>query len=200
MKRVVAGLFVVLLAGVGAAQERIPDEEARKYSMLLVGLTAKVPDLQLQLEPDAAKPHGMKHENVGAMVIPAKSLSEKAVQNAGKDVIPLGQFWLRNLTVLFKDQPVASEKLRMVKVTIDDQDHLLPLFMLGVRKKADSTLELVVYAKDKEPLLTVPLKKVESKQELPIELEGKAENDRGTLTFNILGKYQCQLSLAKQEP
>jgi len=199
MKNVVALGMVVLLGGVASGQERIPPDDAQKYARLLVDKTAKAADLQLRLEPDADKPFGLKHDEFGVLIIPAKSLSEKSLEKVGKDVQPVGQLWARNLTLMHKDKAVANDKLRLVKINIEDQDHSLPFFLVGVRKKADANLELVVYAKDKEPLLAVPLKKVETKQELPIELEGKNEDDRGTVTLNILGKYQAQLVMTKQE-
>jgi hypothetical protein len=50
-------------------------------------------------------------------------------------------------------------------------DRPMPLLLVGVRRKGDKELELVVYGKDSEPLLTLPLKRVDFIQELPVELE-----------------------------
>ncbi len=198
MKQLMA-LAVVLVAGVTLAQERIAPEDARRYAQLFVETAAKTTNLPLLVKADADKPFGLKKDDVGVMIIPSSSLTEEALQNAGKEVTPLGQLWARSLTLVVKDQLVSNDKLQVVKVTINDQEHSLPLFLLGVRKQEDGSLEMVIYAREKEPLLTVPLQKRESKQEMPIELEGRGENDRGVLTLNILGKYQAQLTLAKQE-
>src|ERR1700722_15107653 len=141
MKNVVALAFVVVLGGFASGEERIPPDEAQKYARLLVDKTAKAPNLQLRLEPDADKPFGLKHDDFGVLVIPAKSLSQESLDKVGKDVQPVGQLWARNLTLLLKDKPVANEKLRLVKINIEDQDHSLPLFLVGVRKKGDETLE-----------------------------------------------------------
>ena len=75
-----------------------------------------------------------------------------------------------------------------------------PLFLLGVRKKGDDTFELAVYAKDKEPHLLLPLQKIDTKQELPIEMEAmKGDNETGVITLSILGKYRAKLTVGKQE-
>ena len=140
-----AALVLAALAGLAAAQERIEPQEAQKFAKLFVEHAAKVGDLQLKLEPDADKPYGLKAGQVGAVVIPDKRLSQEALQKVGKDVTPVGQLWVRNMTAVAKDQPVGNDRLRIVTVTADGKDHPLPLFLLGVRKQADGALELVVY-------------------------------------------------------
>lgn len=199
MKRLVALVGLVLMVGVALAQERIAPEAAQGYARILVQATSQTANLPLQVQPDADKPYGLKTGDEGALVIPAKALTEEALQKAGKEVIPLAQLWVRNLTLVVKDQLVPNDKLSVVKVTLNDQEHSLPLFLLGVRTKGDGSLEILVFAREKEPLLVVPLVKREGKQELPIELEARGENDRGVLSLNILGKYQAQMILAKQE-
>lgn len=199
MRRMVAMIVLVQMVGVALAQERIAPEAAQNYARILVQASAQTANQPLQVQPDADKPYGLKAGDEGALVIPAKSLTEEALQKAGKEVIPLAQLWVRNLTLVIKEQLVPNDKLSVVKVTLNEQEHSLPLFLLGVRKKEDGSWEMVIFAKDKEPLLAVPLVTRDGKQELPIELEARGENDRGILTLNILGKYQAQMTLAKQE-
>jgi hypothetical protein len=191
---------MALAVGFLGAQERIPPETAQKYARHMVEHAAKQQNLQLKVDADPERPFGLKHEEVGAMVIPDKKLSEDALKNAGRDTLPVAQLWVRKLTLVVKDQPLPNDRLRIVTVTAEGEDHPLPLFLLGVRKKAGNDLELVVYGPEKEPLLSLPLQKVDIRQELPFELEGKrGDNDRGVLTLNILGKYQARLDMAKQE-
>ena len=72
--------------------------------------------------------------------------------------------------------------------------------LLGVRKKGEKDLEMVIYAKDSEPLLRLPLKKVEFIQELPIELEWqRGEKNVDPLTLTLFGKYQAVLPITRQE-
>lgn len=133
------------------------------------------------------------------MVIPDKKLSAEVLGKVGGDVTPIGHLWFRKISPHIDGKTTSNDKLRIVTVTADDQDHPLPLFLLGVRKKNDK-LELVIFAKDKEPLLATPLEKIDRNQELPIELEGrKNDNDTGLLTLNVLGKYQAKVTVAAQE-
>jgi hypothetical protein len=157
MKSAVAVGFVLVLAGAASAQERIPHEDALKYAGLFVEKSAKASDLQIKVEPDAKKPYGLHQENMGTMAIPTKTLSAETLRNVGKEVTPLAQLWARNLTLVHKDLPVANDRLRLMTISIDDQEHTLPLFLLGARKKEDGSLELLVYAKGKAPILSVPL-------------------------------------------
>lgn len=199
MKRLVAVICLMLVIHSGTAQEVVPSEEAQKMAALLLKQTAKLDNLQFKAELDATKAFALKKEQVGALVIPSKKLSEEVLKKTGDKVTPVGQLWFRKLTVISKDQPIPNEKLRIVTITVRDEEHPVPLFLLGVRKKGSAALELVFFAKEKEPLLCVPLKKVEVKQDLPVEMEGKGEDQKGTLTLNILGKYQASISVAYQE-
>jgi hypothetical protein len=196
----VAGLLVA--ANCLWAQERIEPEQARKYARLFVEKSAKEPNLQLKIDADPERPFGIKDGELGAMVIPDKKLSPETLTKANKEVSPLGQLWVRNLTIVVKDQALPNDKLRVVTITAKDgQEHPLPLFLLGVRRKAaDLDLELVVYGPGKEPLVIAPLQKTTGTQELPLELDGeKGDNNRGTLIVKVLGQYQAQLTLAKQD-
>jgi hypothetical protein len=191
---------VVLLAGFLWAQERIEPEIAKKYARVFVEQSASLSGLQLKIDADPERPYGLKHEEVGALIIPDKRLSEAVLQKLGKETAPLAQLWVRNLTIVVNDQLVPNDQLRIVTVSANGKDHPLPLFLLGVRKKTADDLELVVYGPNKEPLVLSPLKKIDGSQDLPIELEGtKRDDGRGTLTLRILGKYQVELTLAKQE-
>jgi len=200
MKAIESTLFLALVIGSISAQERIPQEQATKYAALFVEAAAKLTDLQVKTDVDSEKPFGVKGGDLGAMVIPDKKLSEDVICKAGKDMIPVGQLWLRKLSTVVDGKATGNDKLRIVTITVNTEDHPLPLFLLGVRKKGDDTLELAVYAKDKEPHLLLPLQKIDTKQELPIELEAmKGDNETGVITLNILGKYRAKLTVGKQE-
>src|SRR5262249_7405252 len=111
----------------------------------------------------------------------------------------VGQVWLRKWTVVVGGKPVAEDKLRVVKVKVDDKDRPMPLLLVGVRKKGEKDFELVAYGKDTDPLLTLPLKPVDFIQESPVELEwqrGQKESD--PLTLTVLGRYQAVLPVTRQ--
>jgi hypothetical protein len=202
MRTVIAVAGVLLLTGVALAQERVPQQEAQRYGKLFAEHAAKLEaPAQVKVEPDPEKACAIRKEGVAALVMPDKMLSADALGKVGKDVVPVGQLWMRNMVPAVDGKAAANDKLRIVKVAVNNEDHPLPLSLLGVRKKGDG-LELVIYGKDKEPLLALPLEKADAKQELPIELEGKKnDNDpaTGILTINLFGKYQAKLTVAKPE-
>jgi hypothetical protein len=148
---------------------------------------------------DAESPCAVRGEGFGAMAIPDKKLSKEKLARLGKDMVPLGQVWLRKWTVVVAGKAVANDKLRVVTIKVDDKDRPMPLLLVGVRKKEKKDLELVVYAKDSTPLLTLPLKPVDFIQELPVELEWqRGEKDTDSLTLTLLGKYQGVLPVMRQ--
>jgi hypothetical protein len=61
-------------------------------------------------------------------------------------------------------------------------------------------LELVVYARDSEPLQVVPLTKLTTTTTLPLELAwSRGDKEADHLTLNILGQYQTVLKIGPQE-
>jgi len=61
-----------------------------------------------------------------------------------------------------------------------------------VRNQPDSDdLELLVYGKDKKPVLTVPLKTISRSQENVVDMVAERKDDGGLLTLRFLGKYEA---------
>jgi hypothetical protein len=68
-----------------------------------------------------------------------------------------------------------------------------------VRRSSSGALELLIFGKGKEPLLTAPLKAIDTKQEPPIDLVAERESDCGRVTVKILGKYQASFAVTELE-
>lgn len=198
MKGVTVGVGLALCVGLAMAREPVPQGQAQEAARLLAGQAAKATDLPVKPDVDPEKPYGLKEGMVAALVIPDKGLTAEKVGQAGQGVLPVGQLWLRGLTPVVAGEATPGDKLRLIKVTVKNEDHELPLLLLGARKGAGGKPELLVYARGKEPLLTLPLEAADRNQEQPIELEGeKGENERGTLVLHVAGKYRARLPLAK---
>jgi hypothetical protein len=194
------GLFLVLVAMVAVAQERVPADETQKIAAFLVENAAKIKDAQLQTDVDPTKAFALRKDEHAGLVIPDKKLSAELIARAGKTVMPVGQLWFKKVTPIVNGSPAADNMLRIVSVTRDGQNHDLPMFFLGVRKTGDAP-ELVLYAKEKEPLLALPLTKVVAPQDLPIEFEARKGDDekRPVVVFTFAGKYQAKLTVGPQE-
>src|SRR5438093_3391748 len=101
MNRLAAEACLVLVIGIGWAQQnRLPQEEARRYAKPCAERADLLEDAQIKMEVDPDRACAERGEGGGAMVIPEKQLSEQALLQAGKDVIPVGQLWLRKWTLL----------------------------------------------------------------------------------------------------
>jgi len=199
MRILMVGALVWCIVGMVLAQDnRLPQDEARRFAKLCVEQTS-LTDPQIKTDVDPDKACAEKGEGGGAMVIPDKKLSKEAIRKAGKGIVPVGQLWLRKWTTVVKGKATPKDKLRVMTVKIDDKDRPMPLLLLGIRQTGENDWELVVYVKDGEPQQVLPLKKLDQIQGLPVELEWqRGEKNVDGLTITILGQYQAVLSITRQ--
>ncbi|MBI3849123.1 MAG: hypothetical protein HY298_02355 [Verrucomicrobia bacterium] len=198
MKKYLVVLAFTLSIVAAFAQEQIDRDQARRIAQRLTESFAKLDNIQFKMEADAEKPSAFAAGGGGILVIPDKKLTKESMTKVGAEILPLGQLWMLNIAPAPEGKATPKDKLRLVTVNAENEEHKLPLCLLGVRKKAD-TLELVVYGKDKEPLLSTPLKKSQLNQELPVELTGEQTgDDSGVLTINVLGNYQATLKMVSK--
>ena len=126
-----------------------------------------------------------------AWCLPETKLSAEVFSKAGKEAAPVGQLWLLKLVPLTDGQPVPASKLRMVEAKSDEGQATVPCCALGVRKVGEGGLELLVFGKDKEPVLRAPIKTVSRQQEDPIEMSAERKENGGLVTLRFLGKYEA---------
>lgn len=200
MKRLIATFALAFAAFAATAQELIPQEDLEKGVPRALARVADFDNLPLKTDVDGAKAFGMKAKQYAAVVIPEKGLTKESLAKAGKEVVPVGQLWLVKLSPVVKDATTTNDKLCMVTISVKDEDLRLCLLLLGARKSGETGLELVIYAKAKEPLLTLPLKKSDTKQALPLEIGVReGTSSLGLVDINILSEYQAALSVGEQE-
>lgn len=200
MKRLIATFALACAAGAVTAQELIPQEDLEKGVPRALARVADFDNLPIKTDADGAKAFGMKAKQYAAVVIPDKGLTKESLAKAGKEVVPVGQLWLIKLSPAVKDATTANDKLRLVTISVKDEDHRLSLLLLGARKAGEKDLELVIYAKAKEPLLTLPLKQSDTKQVLPLEIGlRQGTSSLGLVDINILGEYQAVLPVGELE-
>jgi hypothetical protein len=196
-KSLVTLLIVSLLIPLAQAQEKAPPEEARKIAGQLAEHQFTIENPQVEIKADSEKAALLKADGIGVLIILDKNLSAKSFENIDKEMVPVAQMWSLKVVPAADGKATPDAKLRIISLDTDDKHYKLPLCLLGARKKADK-LELVVFGKDKEPLLTLPLTKSGSGSgEVDISGEKKSE-DSGELTFTFPGKYQAKLGVMKQ--
>jgi hypothetical protein len=194
-------ILAAIIAGftTAQAQEQLPRQEALKYAFIVSGNLEAMLKTPIPTDPDVKRPVAMKDGDYGGMVLPESKLSAEAFAKAGAQAAPLGQLWLLKLVPMKDGQPVPTSKLRMVQATSDEGEATVPCCALGVSKNAEGGLELLVFGKDKEPVLRTPLRSISRQQEAPIEMTAERKDEGGLVTLRFLGKYEASFMVTDPE-
>ena len=199
MKRILIALTLFTGLQLLSAQEKLSREEALTYAKAVSADTKQLNGTPIATDVDAEQPVALKDENYGGMVLPQKNLKPGAIAQAGGTAVPIGQLWLHNLTPMRDGEAVSRDNLRLVTVNAEGEEATVPQCALAIRRNASGTLELLVFGKGKEPLLTAALKPLDATQSSPIDLEAERDGDSGKLMLKILGKYQATMSVTELE-
>jgi hypothetical protein len=193
--------MAALIAGLTAsqAQEQLPRQEALKYAFILSADLAAMLKTPIPTDPDVKRPVALRDGDYGGMVLPESKLSAEVISRAGKDVTPVGQLWLLKLVPMTDGQPVPASKLRMVEARSEDAQATVPCCALGVRKGTEGGLELLVYGKDKVPVLRAPMHAISRQQADPIDMAAERKEEGGLVTLRFLGKYEASFMVTDPE-
>jgi RNA polymerase sigma factor (sigma-70 family) len=150
-------------------------------------------------DPDVKRPVAVREGDYGGMVLPEAKLSADQLSGEGAQVVSVGQLWLRGLVPLCGGELPPNDQLQLVTVSTDEGSASVPCCALGMRKNNNGSLELLVYGKNKEPLLKVPVKTIQGTQENPVEMQAERWDDGGWITLRILGKYEASFMVTDPE-
>jgi hypothetical protein len=194
---------IALLALITAsifAQEVVPLDEAQRGARKVTDTLGTPSDAPFATDVDLSKPQAIRAGKVGLLIIPDKKLSLESLGTASESVMPLGQLWTLNVSLGKNGEPVPNDKLRFLTVADGEKDLQVQLYFVGVAKNSEGKLDLIVFAKDKDPVVRVPLAKsaTTTTQELPIEISGRKDDDQtGTLSLRVLGQYAADLTVKR---
>src|SRR4029453_2777208 len=107
----------------------------------------------------------------------------------GGELMPVGQLWMVNCVPEIDGVPAASESLRTIVVNTDEKEVKVQLYLLSARKNEGGRVDLVIFAKGRQPLLRVPTVAAPKahRQRFPLELDARKRNDEsGVVTVKIL--------------
>jgi len=196
-----AALLSVTLSHLAFGQESVPLEEAQKGAQLLSGAAGRLSDAPVAVDGNLDKPFAVKGGGVGLLVIPDKALTAEKLSSAGTTITPIGQLWMKDVSVAVNGRAPSKDNVRAYVVRAGDNDLNVQLYLVGVVKNAAGQAEVVVYGKGKEPLIHTALEKSASgSKEMPIELTGKKNDENtGTLTLLLPGNYQAEIVLVKAD-
>lgn len=191
--------WCVLFQGLGFGQEAMPLELARDIARRMTAhAAATTAGLPVAVDPDAEQAQGLRVAKAGALVIPHRGLTPATLAAPGGALVPIALVYLRELTLRLDGAAVATDRLRVVTVGGGERTMRVPALVLAAQRSAGGTHELVVFGRDPESLLRVPMGKVETAARFPVELSGEAHDEQtGTLTLNVVGQWEAELALQK---
>ena len=181
------------------AQEKLPREEALKYAFFLSADLPEMLKTPIPTDPDVKRPVAMRDGDHGGLVLPETKLNADTFTRVGKEPVAVGQLWLVKLAPMKDGQAVSTAKLRTVHVHAGDHESDAVCCALAVRKDGDRGLELLVYGKDKEPLIRLPLESISGPQDNPIEFSCEKKDNSALVTLKLVGKYAGTLRIGESE-
>ena len=181
-----------------SAQERLSREETLKYACLACLDLKQLMGTPIPTDVDIKQSVALRDGDYGGMVMPEAKLAAGQIANAKTEVVPVGQLWLYNLTPMRDGNAVDTDKLRLATVSSEGNEVKLPQCALGVRRNSTGALELAVFGKSKEPLLSVPLKTLEDQPAKPgIEVAAERDSNSGRITLTLVGKYKATIEVTE---
>ncbi len=193
-------IFLIATCAVAQEIQQMPAEQVAKIARKVVATLGSPSDAPFSVDADVEKSAGIKASGeTGLLAIPERKLTAEIVANAGKEVTALGQLWMRNVVPAVSGATADPAKLRTVSVRDGDQAAKVEVYFLGLTKSDAGTVEIGFYAKDKEPLLKVPLVKTDMPASAtPIALDGHKEGENsGVLVITIFGNYKADVVVTK---
>jgi len=200
---VIAALFPLLLPHLAMSQDAIPLEKAQEGARLLAQTAGSIKDAGVSVDADSEKPYAIKvGGSVGFLVVPDRTLTAEKLTSVSEKVTPIAYLWTTTeASISVNGHAASSDTLRPYTLKTKDNELNVRLYLVGAVKNDKGQAEVVVYGQGKEPLVRVPLEKSSSgSKEMPIELTGrKNDENSGTLTLLLPGKYQADIVLVKSE-
>ena len=180
------------------AQEQLPREQALKYAYAASVNLEQLQGTPIATDVDVKRPIVLVDGEYGGMFLPEAKLTAEGIAKTSDKVAPIGQLWLHKLTPMVENQGIGSDKLRMAKVTDENGTEMrVPQCTLGVRRNAAGTLEVLLYGKGPEPLVTAPVSAASDKAGQEINLAVERDYSGGELTITLFGKFKTKLSFTE---
>lgn len=192
-------LIVALLGGLqlANAQEQLSREQALQLAFVAGLDLAQLQGTPIPTDVDLKRPIALREGEYGGLFLPEAKLSAQCIAGAGDKVVPIGQLWLHKLTPKQDNQPVYSSKLRMAKVELEGDTVQVPQCTLGVRKTSAGQIQLLVFGKTAEPIVTVPVSTANSGSADGVTLKAERDYSGGTVTLCLFGKYKAELEVTE---
>ena len=187
----------ILAAATAQAQEMLSREEAMRYALVAALHEPATFQAPIRVDADLKRPVAGHDGDYGALILPETKLSAATFEGQGGGILPVGQLWLRRLTPMVDGYAVDASRLQMVNISHEGEYVRVPFCLMGAGRTKDGGLELLVFGKGKEPILRVPMKKVDRTQSMPIEVRAERESESGRVTLQFVGRYEATFSVTE---
>ena len=198
---VCVGLLLFASAAVADPLDPIPPEQVASIAPRLIEEANKLADPPIKIDADADKATGLFRQGVGGlMVVPVKGLKAESLGNAAEDNgAATGYFFLYRLRPVISGKTLEGDKVSTVILKDDNgAEREIAVLRLAAKKISDSEWKLLVFAKDKKPVFTAAFRQEANSSDQPVSLSAKeGQNDQGTLTITLFGKYAADVPLAR---
>jgi hypothetical protein len=181
--------------------ELIPADRVAALAPRLVEAADKLPDPPFKVDADSDKASGVYKQGVGGlMTVPTKNLKADTLAGVQEPSgAPVGYLFLYELAPVVGGKPLEGGKLSVVNVKDDNgTERDIAVLRIAVKKNSDTEWQLLVFAKEKKPIVTAALRTENNGSDLPISVAAKETgNEQGVLTVTMFGKYAAEVPLGK---
>jgi hypothetical protein len=200
MKTIIALLALTVFA---TAQdiEPVPAEKIAGIADKLTAVLGSPKDAPFATETDKDKAAGLHAGKAGLLVMPEKKLTAEGLAAVSKEPVAIGQLWMHQVVPAVQNAAPTNDKLRSFTISEGDKDARVDLYYLGATKSETGALELSLFAKDKTPLVKVPLVKTDAAANTtPVALAAHKEGENtGVLVITLFGSYKADVTITKPQ-
>ena len=197
MKKLIALILTSGLLPCLYAQELLPKEEAQSYAQLTRKNPKLLESVPLKCDVDLINPIAVRDGDYGGMFLTDKNFSVEKLGQLTNKRLPVGELWLYHLGPMRSSELIPTSELNIIPLSTDEGEMKIPLCVLSVIKNRQDKLEMLVFGKEKKPILRVPLKSIDEKQATPVVISGERESESGTVILKLYGKYEAKISVTE---
>lgn len=192
-------LLVNPLAGpLTMAQEPLGRDEARKAALTIESLPMDWGTQYSNLKVDVLDAVGFKgSQGAGIIILPAQCLSPDKMKDTGTHPVTLGRIYMKDLTLGTQQEPVETGRLFQRTVSDGEAEVTVHAGILMAVRKTSGSWKLEVRGSGKQPLVTVPMIRIEKVTATPLEMDIIPADRGATITLNILGEFQAELPICR---
>jgi hypothetical protein len=197
--KILIPLIALTTFSVAQEIEVVPAENAQRAARKITEHVGAVADAPFAMEPDTDKPAALKAGKAGLLAMPDRKLTVETLTGVGKEPKPVGQLWMHRVVPSVAGAAPDPAKLRSHEFTDNGEAKRAELYFLSVSKDDAGALMLALTAKDKEPLIKIPLVKTDAAATtIPIALAGQKEDDnKGVLVVTVFGSYKADVIVTR---